>query len=185
MHKLWCLLICAIPAWPAVVDSAGNGFTVRTTLEIHAPPDQVYKQLLNIGSWWNSEHTFSGDAHNLSLEEKPMGCFCEKLPGQGAVRHMEVVNFAPGKSMVLTGALGPLQSLAVTGSMTVVLAPVANTNDAKTDTKNGNTKLQVTYAVTGYLAGGLQIWAAPVDSVVSQQFTRLKSYVEQNQTVQK
>ena len=131
MKTLFCLILCALPALPAVVDSASNGFTVRTTVEIQAPPEQVYKQLFNIGNWWSPMHTFSGDAHNLSLEEKPMGCFCEKLPGQGAVRHMEVVNFAPGKSIVLNGGLGPLQSLAVTGSMTVVLAAVANANDAK------------------------------------------------------
>ena len=43
-------------------------------------------------------------------------CFCEALPNQGGVRHMEVVRFAPGKALVLVGALGPLRSLAVTGS---------------------------------------------------------------------
>ncbi len=172
MRKICCLLLLGtLPAWSAVVDSASNGFTVRTTLEIEATPEQVYKKLFEIGNWWSPMHTFSGDAHNLSLEEKPMGCFCEKLPGQGAVRHMEVVNFASGKSMVLNGGLGPAPSLAITGSMTVALAPVAN---------SGNTKLQVTYAVAGYLAGGLQSWAAPVDAMLNEQFTRLKSYVEKS-----
>ncbi|MEO8053486.1 MAG: hypothetical protein ABI833_24060, partial [Acidobacteriota bacterium] len=30
----------------------------------------------------------------------------------------------------------------------------------------------------GYLPAGMDSWAAPVDSVVTEQFTRLKNYVE-------
>src|SRR6267142_1940253 len=103
----------ALPALRAdVVDSAANGFTVRVTLNIQASPDEVYRKLIqNVGDWWNPQHTFSGDARNLTIDEKPMGCFCETLPGQGAVRHMEVLRFVQGKTLVLSGALGPLQSL--------------------------------------------------------------------------
>src|SRR5260221_553575 len=108
-----------------------------------------------------------GDSHNLSIEEKPMGCFCEKLPNQGAVRHMEVVYLVPGKSLVLSGALGPLQSLAATGSMTIQLSAA-----------EGGTKLAVGYAVTGYLPAGMNTWAAPVDAVITEQFSRLKNLVE-------
>jgi hypothetical protein len=54
-------------------------------------------------------HTFSGDAHNLSIDDKATGCFCEKLASGGGVRHMEVVCADPGKKLVLSGALGPLQ----------------------------------------------------------------------------
>ncbi len=154
--------------YAAVSDSAFNGFTVKISLSVQAPPDRVYKSLVhNIGDWWDSDHTFSGDAHNLSIEEKPMGCFCEKLPNGGAARHMEVVNFSPGKGLVMAGGLGPLQSLATTGSMTVQLAAAGE-----------GTKVDVTYAIGGYLDGGLNQLAAPVDGVLTQQFTRLKNYVE-------
>jgi hypothetical protein len=164
-------IVALAPGWAAaeVVDSASNGFTARTTLNIQASPDEVYGRLIhNIGDWWNPAHTFSGDAHNLSIEEKAMGCWCEKLPGGGVVRHMEAVYLAPGKTLVFVGGLGPLQSMAATGSLTIRLAPAA-----------GGTKLEATYAVTGYLAGGMNTLAAPVDSVVGEQFTRLKSYIEQ------
>ena len=89
-----------------------------------------------------SQHTFSGNWHNLSIEEKPGGCFCEKLPNDGGVRHMEVMFVAPGKTIALAGGLGPLQSIAATGSMRIQLAPA-----------EGGTKLEVTYAVVGYLPG--------------------------------
>lgn len=175
MKVALCLIFFAIPGWPEVVDSAANGFTVRSAIEIQAPPEQVYRRIVgNVGDWWSSEHTFSGDAHNLTIEEKPMGCFCEKLPKKGAVRHMELVNFAPGETLVFSGALGPLQAMAATGSMTISLAPVP-----------AGTKLTVTYAVVGYMAKGFNILAAPVDAVLRDQFVRLKNYVERGDPNQK
>jgi uncharacterized protein YndB with AHSA1/START domain len=156
-----------------VADSSTDGFTVKTSIIIQASPTEVYRRLVhNVGDWWSPQHTFSGDARNLTIEEKPMGCFCETLPDKGAVRHMEVLRFAPGKTLVLSGALGPLQSLAATGTMTIQLSP----GDA-------GTTAEVTYAVAGYLPAGLNTWAAPVDSVVVEQFTRLKNYVEHGSPV--
>ena len=151
-----------------VADSSITGFTLKTTIVIQATTDDVYGRIIhNVDDWWNPSHTFSGDAHNLSIEEKPLGCFCEKLPNRGSVRHMEVVLLAPGKTIGMIGALGPLQSIAATGSMRIQLSP-----------SEGGTKLEVVYAVGGYLPAGLNTWAAPVDSVVTEQFTRLKNYIE-------
>ncbi len=162
------LLMCSGWALADVADSSANGFTVKTSITIQAPPDEVYHKVVhNVGEWWNPEHTYSGDSHNLTIEEKPMGCFCEKLPNQGGVRHLELVYFTPGKALVFSGALGPLQSLAATGSMTIQFSPA-----------EGGTRLGVAYTVAGYVAGGMNTWAAPVDSVITEQFMRLKTYVE-------
>ena len=150
-----------------VADAAANGFTYKTTLSLKASPEGVYQRLLSVGQWWSSAHTFSGDAHNLSIDAKPMGCWCETLPNGGGVRHMEVVLVMPGKKLVMTGGLGPLQSLGATGSMTVKLSP-----------EQDGTKLEVSYAVTGYMPGGMNALAGPVDQVLNEQFTRLKNYVE-------
>ena len=166
---IFCLVSVAMMG--EVVDSGASGFTVKTTLTIKAAPDAVYRQIIHIGDWWDSAHTFSGDAHNLSIEEKPMGCWCEKLP-QGGVRHMEVVFLSPGKKLVMIGGLGPLQTMATTGSMTFQLSPA-----------EGGTKLEVTYAVAGYLAAGLNNLAAPVDSVLGQQIGRLKNFMETGKAV--
>jgi uncharacterized protein YndB with AHSA1/START domain len=163
-------MVCAIgpSRLPAeVVDSASGGFTVKQTLTIQAAPQEVYRRIFRVGDWWNPQHTFSGDAHNLSIDEKVAGCFCEKLPNGGGVKHMEVVYLAPGKAIVMHGTLGPLQSIAANGSMQIQLSAA-----------DGGTKLEVTYAVSGYLAAGMNTWAAPVDSVLKEQFTRLKSFVE-------
>ena len=162
------ILLCPAWAFAEVADSSTDGFTVKASVTIQASQDEVYRRLVhNIGDWWNPQHTFSGDARNLTIDEKPMGCFCETLPGQGAVRHMEVLRFMQGKTLVLSGAIGPLQSLAAAATMTIQLSP-----------GDTGTTVDVTYAVSGYLASGMDAWAAPVNSVVSEQFSRLKNFVE-------
>jgi uncharacterized protein YndB with AHSA1/START domain len=158
----------AIHATAEIADSAANGFTYKSTLNLQAAPDTVYQRLISIGNWWGSDHTFSGDAHNMSIDARPMGCWCEKLPDGGGVRHMQVVMVMPGKMLVMTGGLGPLQSIAATGSMSFKLSP-----------DQGGTRLEITFAVVGYLPAGMNTWAAPVDQVLTQQFTRLKNYIEQ------
>ncbi len=149
-----------------VADSSGAGFTVKIAVSVHAAPGDVYRALIHVGDWWNSQHTYSGSARNLSIEEKPMGCFCEKLPA-GGVRHMEVVHIVPGKVLGMTGALGPLQSMAAAGNMQIRLTPA-----------EGGTKLELVYNVNGYLPAGMNTWAAPVDAVLTEQVTRLKNYIE-------
>ena len=168
MKRAILLLLAAVCLRAEVVNSAANGFTVRTTLEIKAAPADVYQRITrDIGKWWSKDHTFSGDPANLSIDARPMGCFCEKLPDGGGVRFMEVVLVAPGKRIVLSGALGPLITLATSGTMEISLTPA-----------EGGTKLQMTYSVTGYLATGFQSWAPTVDKVLAEQFTRLKNYIE-------
>ena len=161
-------LLCPNWAHADVADSSASGFTVKISLSIAAQPAEAYRRFIhNIGDWWDSNHTFSGDAHNMSIEEKTLGCFCEKLPGGGAVRHLELINFAPGQNLVFSGALGPLQALAATGTMTIHFAPA-----------DAGTKLTVTYSVLGYQPAGMAAWAAPVNAMLTEQFTRLKDYAE-------
>jgi hypothetical protein len=161
-------LFAPLCASAEVADSSAGGFTIKLSLNVQASPNDVYSKLVhNVGDWWDPSHTFSGRSNNLTIEEKPGGCFCEKLPDGGGVRHMEAVYLAPGKTLVLAGGLGPLQSLAAAGSMTITFSPL-----------NGGTRLDVSYAVTGYLPAGMNTWAAPVDGVLKVQFGRLKNYAE-------
>jgi hypothetical protein len=156
-----------------VADQAPNGFTIRIATVVHAGPEDVYNRLVhNIGDWWSPDHTFSNDAHNLSIDDKPLGCFCEKLPYGGGVRHAQVIMVMPNKMLVMTGSLGPLQAFGATGTLTLVLIPM-----------HRDTKVQLIYAVGGYLPDGLNTWAAPVDKVLGEQMTRLKNYVESGSPV--
>jgi uncharacterized protein YndB with AHSA1/START domain len=156
------------PAGAAVVDSTQAGFLVRSEAVVHAAPDSVYRALTGrIGAWWDSEHTFSGDSRNLSLDATPGGCFCESLPNGGGVRHLTVVFASPPRSLRLTGALGPLQGAGVAGSLTWSLTPAPD-----------GTKVKVDYSVGGYFPGGLPGMAPAVDTVLGGQLSRLKRFVE-------
>jgi uncharacterized protein YndB with AHSA1/START domain len=165
---LLALAMPQITARAEVTDSAPGGFTVKLTVTIHTAPEEVYRKLVhNVGDWWDSSHTFSQDAHNLSIDERPMGCFCERLKDGGAARHMEVIYFQPGKTLRMSGGLGPLQSLPVSGVATFSLSPTSD-----------GTKLDLVYAIGGYSPQGLAPIAPVVDQVLAEQLNRLKSYVE-------
>ena len=161
--------LTAGPAVAAVVDSTAAGFLVREEAVMGAAPDSVYRAIARIGSWWHPDHTWSGDARNLSLDPRAGGCFCERLPG-GGVQHMTVVYAAPGRQLRLVGGLGPLQGSGVAGSLTFALAPVA-----------AGTAVQWSYSVGGYFTGGLAGIAGAVDEVLALQLARLKGFVETGQ----
>ena len=149
-----------------VTDKSAAGFEVRQTATIAAPQSAVYAALLQPGKWWNSEHSWSGDATNLSMD-LDTGCFCEVLP-KGRVRHMSII-YADGVSQLrLEGALGPLQFTGASGHLGVALKAL-----------DGKTALMLTYDVGGYAKGGLaETFAAPVDMVMGEQVARLKRFVE-------
>jgi uncharacterized protein YndB with AHSA1/START domain len=167
MRVLWSLMFVAA-AQAAVVDSGANGFTVSIEATIQAPPDEVYRKFVgNTGEWWDSRHTFSGDAHNFTIDARAGGCWCEKLSGGGTTRHFEFITAVPGKALVLSGALGPLQTSAATGILSLDLAP-----------EKGGTKVTLTYAMSGYVPKGLNSWGPIADRVLGEQLERFKNFVE-------
>lgn len=151
-----------------VVSAHAGGFSIRLELPIMAEPAAVYEVVTErVSEWWHPAHTFSGEAGNLYLEARAQGCFCERLPKGGSVRHLEVVFAAPGRLLRLEGGLGPLQSLAATGSLSM------NLHAAEV-----GTRFELNYNVVGYLPDGLDAWARPVESVLAEQLTRLKNLIE-------
>jgi uncharacterized protein YndB with AHSA1/START domain len=160
----------ASPAAAAVIDAQPGGFEVREQAQIAAPPERVYAAIGQIGQWWSSQHTYSGDAKNLSLDLKVGGCFCERLKGGGGARHLGVILVQPNATVRLEGALGPLATTGGTGHLTFELSA-----------KDAGTNLVLTYDFGGYAEDGMGKWAAPVDRVLGEQLDRLKRYVETGQ----
>jgi len=160
--------ILTSPLRGEVIESTPAGFLVRNTATINASPTKVYAALTDsIGGWWDPAHTFSHDAHNLSLDVKPGGCFCERLPDGGGVQHMRVVYASPDKLLRLSGAIGPLQEAALVGTMSWNLQQTG-----------GGTAVELTYAIGGFRAGGFRDMATVVDGVLRGQLGRLKAFVE-------
>jgi uncharacterized protein YndB with AHSA1/START domain len=160
-------LVVAGPASAEVKSVAPNGFEVATMATVSAPADRVYAALGEVGHWWDPSHTFSRDAANLSIELRAGGCFCERLKDGGSVQHLQVVYAAPGQGLRLRGALGPLQTDGVDGTLSWTLKP-----------GEGGTIVAVSYVLGGYIRSGMEQWAPRVDRVLDEQLQRLKSYVE-------
>jgi hypothetical protein len=148
-----------------VTDRSAAGFEVTEKATIAAPPAKVWDALMHPARWWSSQHTFSGDAKNLSFD--PSGCFCEQLK-KGAVRHMMVIYADGATQLRMAGALGPLQFTGADGHLGIVLKAAG-----------AATEVTMTYDVGGYAKGGLaETLAAPVDHVLGEQLARLKKAAE-------
>jgi hypothetical protein len=158
---------CFFPATAAVKDTAHDAFTIQEDVTVAASPEKAYDRFVTIGRWWDSDHTFSGDAAHLTIDAAAGGCFCEVLKN-GSVEHMRVVFASRGALLRLKGGLGPLQG---TGDGILTVAFVA---------AGGGTSVSLTYRVWGYSPGGLENDASAVDGVLGQQLTRYRDFVAAN-----
>lgn len=165
----------ASPAFAEVKTTSDTGFNVVHIAEVAATPDAVWKRLLAPKDWWNKAHSWSGSSAGFYIDAQANGCFCElfqekgadgKLKTAGSVEHMRVIFAQPGKVLRMQGALGPLQSEAVIGTLTVAMEP----------TKEGQgTKLSFSYVVGGYMRYKVAEIAPAVDGVLGEQFKSLIS----------
>ncbi|KKW93200.1 MULTISPECIES: SRPBCC family protein [Sphingobium] len=167
----WAGAAMAAPAHSAVTASSDGGFAVENSVEVAADAATVYRLLGQPGRWWSSEHTYSGKAANLRLQPVAGGCFCETMPGKsgraGSVEHARVIYAAPDRQLRLSGALGPLQAEAVTGTLTFDITPAGK-----------GVRVVMSYVVGGYIRmGGMRI-APIVDKVLAEQLVGLKRAAE-------
>jgi hypothetical protein len=144
----------------------GNGFEVRQMVHVAAPADKAFAALLQPSRWWAPEHTFSGNAMNLTLDARAGGCWCESLPEGGSVEHMHVLFLSPGKVLRLRGALGPFQALAVEGVMTWTVKANGNGSD-----------ISASYAIGGYSKDGFDNLSKAADQVLGIQIERLRKLI--------
>lgn len=160
-------LLFAPLARAEVTATSPSMFVIESETEIAASPDEVWRDLTRVDRWWNSAHTYSGDASHLRLDARAGGCWCERWNGQ-SVEHMRVIAVIEHdgvRTLRVIGGLGPLQEMGVTGVLTFTVAPFAN-----------GAKLTTTYRVTGDASLNLNAIAAPVDSVLMDQIARLRRY---------
>lgn len=169
MRKM-IMAVALVAGWPAageVTKSEPGGFVSSHKLVVAAPPEKVWDTIVRPSVWWSKDHSYSGIAANLSIDPRPGGCWCEKLAG-GAIEHARVIYADRGKVLRVDGAFGPLQSGAVTGTLTFALKP-----------EGQGTAVTVTYVVGGYHPAGLTGFAQAVDGVLAAQWPALKKAAEQ------
>lgn len=176
---IFLLLLAAITPGSAnaeVKSASSDGFVIVHSRRVAATPEKVFAALPAVDRWWNSGHTWSGDAGNLSLKAEAGSCFCERWK-DGEVEHGRVIMVMRDQLLRLEAALGPLQGRAVTGVLTFQLKP---------DESSGGkaTLLTLSYVVNGASASALDKSAPPVDGVLGEQFERLIRYIETGKAAQ-
>ena len=160
------IIACALTGGTAakVVETGQSGFAVAFEADVKLVPADAYAKFLEIGQWWSSDHSYSGDAKNMTITTTPGGCWCEAVPG-GFVRHLEVVNVQPGAMLVLNGGLGPLQMMGVAGSMVVTF-----------EAKDGGTHVALRYSVGGFDPGNFSQLSGAVDGVIGAGFESYQAF---------
>lgn len=169
------LAAASSPAMAEVKATSDTGFSIVHIASVKATPDEIWKRLLAPKDWWNKAHSWSGSSAGFYIDAQANGCFCElfqetgadgKLKTTGSVEHMRVIFAQPGKVLRMQGALGPLQSEAVIGTLTVAMEPA----------KDGTlTKVSFSYVVGGYMRYKVPEIAPAVDKVLAEQFRNLLS----------
>jgi hypothetical protein len=174
----------AVPAQAEVVQADAGGFVVSGSVTAtRVSRDQAWVALLVPARWWSSAHTWSGDAANLRLANTAGGCFCEAIPDPangdelGSAEHMRVIQTVPGQLLRLQGALGPLQSEAVIGVLTIEIEDVTVAGLPSRDVETG-VLIRWTYVIGGYSRVPLDQIAPAVDAVVAEQMQRLAAHLQ-------
>jgi hypothetical protein len=161
----------ASPAAAELVRANDDGFVSRHEIVVEANPKAVWLALISPAGWWQSEHTWSGDAANLTLTPQAGGCFCETIPEvdepgrftlQGSVEHMRVIHAYPEQALRMQGALGPLQSEPVIGVLTIAISKVEQ-----------GTRIVWEYNVGGPMRYEVPVIAKAVDGVMGLQVAAL------------
>jgi uncharacterized protein YndB with AHSA1/START domain len=160
------VLALAAPGRAEVKQKSAASMVAEHNLASTANPADVYRAIAQVDHWWNSTHTLSGNAANLTLKPEAGGCFCEKW-SDGSVEHGRVVQTQRDRLVVLDAKLGPLLSLAVSGVLTFSLKPQGN-----------GTVLLVIYRISGDPTHNLIALAPVVDKVLGEQARRLLRFAE-------
>lgn len=165
----WLLLALACVSGAAhaeIRSAAADGFFLVYSAPIEATTTKAWGDLVQVGKWWNGEHTWSGKAASLKLEAQAGGCFCETWPG-GSAEQGRVLMALPGKLLRIDTALGPLQEHALHGVLNLWLR----------EDDYGKARIDLEYRVNGSSASALDQLAPQVDDMLGAQFARLVRYI--------
>jgi hypothetical protein len=159
-------LLTASSAAAEVIARTADSFTLRYEMGAEIDPSDIPGSLVDVGRWWDSAHTYSGDAANITVDLTPGGCWCEKLADGAQFEHARVVSIAADR-IVFDAPFGPLKGKATSAVLMVSWPPAAA----------GWTPTWV-MTVEG---PGLGAMADDVDSVMGAGFQRWLRYLERGE----
>jgi uncharacterized protein YndB with AHSA1/START domain len=161
------LLLVATTATAEVKDATPAGFTIENARTVPVAPDAAWRALVaDVDRWWPKDHSWWGRQSTLSIEPRAGGCFCEKGQDGREAAHLQVVFVDPGKTLRMTGGLGPLQGMGLHGVLEWRLQP-----------EGQGTRIALHYRAGGYAPDDLGKFAPVVDRVMAQQLGGLADYL--------
>jgi uncharacterized protein YndB with AHSA1/START domain len=171
--KLTYIALASIATiWPALSARAGirdaspSGFTIENSVVVPVDAATAWQALvINVDSWWPKDHTWWGADSKLTIDARAGGCFCE-IRNDRQAQHMQVVFVDPPKLLRMTGGLGPLQGMGLSGVLEWRVAAITN-----------GTRITLWYRAGGYTPDDLGKFAAVVDSVQALQLGGLGDYL--------
>jgi uncharacterized protein YndB with AHSA1/START domain len=158
--------VFATQARAEVKQSVPGTLLLEFSQHLNVKPSKVYDALPRVQKWWSSQHTYSGNAANLSLLAEAGGCFCEHWK-DGSVEHGTVIVAMRNKLLRIRTALGPLQAKAATGILTFQIKPDGD-----------GAVLNTEYRVVASAESALDQMAPIVDKVLGEQLARLGRLIE-------
>ena len=162
------LVVFPSSVYAEVVHIADTGFIVRNSISVDTDIDTTWKAFVDdVDNWWPKDHSWWLDQGTFSIEPVAGGCFCEKASAGRSAEHMHIAFVDPGKSMRMTGGLGPLQGMGMFGALDFVFE----------DSESGTT-VTMTYRVNGFNPDGFAELAPIVDAVQGLQIGGLKTFLD-------
>lgn len=108
-----------------VVTTSDTHYVLHHEASSLLEPDALWDRLIEPSSWWHPDHTYSGDARNLSLDATAGGLWLETWDG-GSVAHGEVLLVQKGEMLRMNAPFGPLQGI---GAYTIWTVTITATDD--------------------------------------------------------
>lgn len=169
-----CLNVALLAATPLaqakVLDSSAAGFTVENSVIVPVDPKTAWAAFVDhVDAWWPKDHSWFGKAGKFTIEPRAGGCFCETAGDKQAL-HMLVTFVDPAVLMRMSGGLGPLAGMGLTGTL-----------DWKFEQVKEGTKITMHYVAGGYTTTDLKKFVAIVDQVNAIQLGGLGSMLNKKQ----
>ncbi|MFK8031917.1 MAG: hypothetical protein AB8G18_16925 [Gammaproteobacteria bacterium] len=156
------ILFCApVSVLADIITSSDTHYVLRHQVASEYSAEELWQRLIKPSTWWHPDHTYSGDAKNLSLDLTAGGLWKEEW-SDGSVEHGRVMLVQAGKVLRMEAPFGPLQGVGAYVVWTITVTPA----------KEGAMVI-FDETATGPKGAGLENLAQAVDGVKEQAIQRL------------
>ncbi|MEM7742017.1 MAG: hypothetical protein AAF225_14610 [Pseudomonadota bacterium] len=149
------LLAITSPSFAEVTASSPSGFTLRHEASSLLSPDELWQRLVSPSTWWADDHTYSGDASNISPLGDAGSAWREDWDN-GSVVHGRVLLVKTEEELVLSAPFGPLLYTGAECIWRIQIAPA----------EGFGTLITSSHTVVGRPGTGLEELAPAVDFVM-------------------